>query len=285
MATSSDGQQLIVVSNRLPFVFRQNEQGEWQMAPGSGGLITALLPVLKSRGGVWIGWPGAAVDAEALALPALGAEAGYQVKPVELTQDEAQRFYLGFSNEIIWPLFHDLQSLCNFDPSYWEAYRSANVKYAQTIADTAEAGDLVWVHDYHLINVAREARAKGVTSRMAFFLHIPFPSPDIFLKLPWRFELLHAAPDSSARYLRVGGRIPGCCLGEAGQCCRCAARISTAAKIERIMRRGVAAPAATPRKADYSNTMVEIEAGGSATVSVPRLLNRLLTAAGLSINL
>jgi len=194
MASSNDDQQLIVVSNRLPFVFRQDAQGGWQMTPGSGGLITALLPVLKSRGGVWIGWPGAAVDAEALeqALPALGAEAGYQVKPVHLTENETQKFYLGFSNEIIWPLFHDLQSLCNFDGSYWEAYRSANVKYAKAIAETAQPGDLVWVHDYHLINVAREARARGVASRLAFFLHIPFPSPDIFLKLPWRFELLHA---------------------------------------------------------------------------------------------
>lgn len=194
MVTNNERNQLIVVSNRLPFVFRQDEQGGWQMAPGSGGLITALLPVLKSRGGVWIGWPGAALDGDALAqaLPAIGAEAGYRVEPVVLTADEAQKFYLGFSNEIIWPLFHDLQSLCNFDTSYWEAYRTANVKYARAIAQTADPGDLVWVHDYHLINVAREARALGVTSRMAFFLHIPFPSPDIFLKLPWRFELLHA---------------------------------------------------------------------------------------------
>ncbi|MGH8764685.1 MAG: alpha,alpha-trehalose-phosphate synthase (UDP-forming), partial [Burkholderiales bacterium] len=189
--------RLVVVSNRLPFTFKRDDKGAWQAEPGGGGLVTALLPVLRNRGGVWIGWPGATGDPQELAsaLAESGASAGYAFGAVDLTPEEIHNFYLGFSNEIVWPLFHDLQSLCNFDPVYWRTYCEVNRKYAEAIRAHSQPHDFIWVHDYHLMNAASELRRLGVGSRMAFFLHIPFPPPDLFLKLPWRESLLRALLD------------------------------------------------------------------------------------------
>jgi trehalose 6-phosphate synthase len=185
--------KLIVVSNRLPFAAAKGEGGRWTVEPGSGGLVTALRPVLQDRGGCWIGWTGATSE-ELQAAPDLFASRhfGYDLVPVPLSQEEKDGFYFGFSNEVVWPLFHDLTWLCRFDPAYWTSYESVNRKFAEETARHADAEDFVWVHDYHLMSVARELRGLGVTSRLAFFLHIPFPHPDIFLKLPWRLQVLRA---------------------------------------------------------------------------------------------
>ena len=186
--------RLIVVSNRLPFAFQRTADGRWRAEPGSGGLVTALLPVLRHRGGTWIGWSGAAGEPKELAaaLAAAGADAGYRLVGVPLTDEELHNFYLGFSNEIVWPLFHDLPSLCNFDPAYWHTYCRVNRKYAMAVRAESAPGDFIWVHDYHLMSVAGELRRLGARSRTGFFLHIPFPSPDIFIKLPWRRIVLQA---------------------------------------------------------------------------------------------
>jgi trehalose 6-phosphate synthase/phosphatase len=186
--------RLVVVSNRLPFVFKREAAGDWRAEPGGGGLVTALLPILRNRGGVWIGGTGATGNREELAgaLAQAGESAGYSFGAVELTPEEVSDFYLGFSNEIIWPLFHDLQSLCNFAPEYWRTYCTVNRKYAEVIQAQSTPDDFIWIHDYHLMNVAEELRALGVRSQIGFFLHIPFPSPDLFLKLPWRNSLLRA---------------------------------------------------------------------------------------------
>ncbi|BAU48920.1 alpha,alpha-trehalose-phosphate synthase [Sulfurifustis variabilis] len=185
-------ERLVVVSNRLPFILAKGEDGEWRITPGAGGLVTALLPVLRDRGGVWIGWPGAHANVEEVRHAFTSSEAGYTLVPVVLTPEEVHKFYQGFSNEIIWPLFHDLQSHCNFDPSYWRVYQEVNRKFARAVLDESQPGDFIWVHDYQLINVAAELRGRGVSSRIGFFLHTPFPSLDIYLKLPWRFQLLRA---------------------------------------------------------------------------------------------
>lgn len=197
MAERDTPPRLLVVSNRLPFVLSRTADGGLVSRPGSGGLVTALLPVLRDRGGVWIGWPGIAdhdpdVDT---ALEAATAKAGYQLAPVALGVDEVAGFYYGFSNEVLWPLFHDLQSLCNFDPAYWRSYCEANHKYAQVVQAHARADDFVWVHDYQLLLLASELRRAGSRARLGFFLHIPFPPLDIYLKLPWRFTLLRALLD------------------------------------------------------------------------------------------
>jgi trehalose 6-phosphate synthase/phosphatase len=186
--------RLAVVSNRLPFVFSMGADGAWQVKRGSGGLVSALLPVLRHRGGTWIGWPGT-TDAPATlseAIAKTSAHAGYDLCPVQLCEEELHNFYQGFSNEVIWPLFHDQHTLCNFDPVYWTTYCAVNRKYAQAVTNHTNAEDFIWVHDYHLINVAQELRLCGRTSKIGFFLHIPFPPLDLFAKLPWRAEILRA---------------------------------------------------------------------------------------------
>lgn len=120
---------------------------------------------------------------------------GYELVPVSLSAGERDGFYAGFSNEIVWPLFHDLVSLCNFDPAYWSVYEAVNQRFAEAAARAADPGDFVWVHDYHLMRTGTALRGLGFAGRIGFFLHIPFPPLDIFLKLPWRFEVLRSLLD------------------------------------------------------------------------------------------
>lgn len=187
--------RLIIVSNRLPIVISKNNEGAWRIKPGSGGLVTALAPVLKNRGGLWIGWPGNTKTDEEFDLQALLEDAakdcGYKFKPVSVTKKEVDGYYYGFSNQILWPLFHDFQTRCNFSPDYWNIYNRVNQKFAQVISQNVSVDDdHIWVHDYHLMAVARSLREIGITSEIGFFLHIPFPPLDLFLKLPWRFQIL-----------------------------------------------------------------------------------------------
>ncbi len=163
------------------------------MEASGGGLVTALEPVLRQKGGLWIGWPGVYEDGGLeQALAAKGVEAGYALKGVNLTEEEVGDYYYGFSNEILWPLFHDLQNLCNFDPAYWNVYKEVNAKFAQVIARNVSRLDYIWVQDYHLLLVAKELRNLKVRNKTGFFLHTPFPPLDIFLKLPWRRQVLQA---------------------------------------------------------------------------------------------
>ena len=187
---TTEVKRLVIISNRLPVIIK-NIEGKWQTSSGAGGLVTALAPVLRNRGGLWIGWPGTVepIDIDPL-LEVATQQAGYAFQPVLLTKEERAKFYYGLSNEVIWPLFHDLQSQCTFDPTYWDGYKKVNHKYANVIAEYTDVDDYIWVHDYHLMLVARELRKLGVRSKIGWFLHIPFPPPDIFLKLPWRFQIL-----------------------------------------------------------------------------------------------
>jgi len=201
---------LVVLSNRLPFALARDGEGGWKVEPGSGGLVTALRPVLQDRGGRWIGWPGVTRE-ELEDAAAVFADArqhyGFDLVPVPLSNAERDDFYHGFSNEVLWPLFHDLPSLCRFRPRYWQAYQAVNRRFAEVTAAEAGAEDFVWIHDYQLIAVARELRELGLRSRIGFFLHIPFPPLDIFLKLPWRFQILRALLEHDLiGFQTVGGR-------------------------------------------------------------------------------
>jgi trehalose 6-phosphate synthase len=184
--------RLVVVSNRLPIkLIRDGES--WQVRPASGGLITALAPVLRDRGGLWVGWTGTPGQISiADILDPASREVGYALHPVILTQEEVRSFYYGFANEIIWPLFHDLQQHCRFIPEYWRTYLEVNRKFSQVVALSSTESDYIWVHDYHLIHLAQALRRQHVRCPIGFFLHIPFPSPDIYMKLPWRSEILQA---------------------------------------------------------------------------------------------
>jgi len=184
--------RLIVVSNRLPYVLSHQSTDTWTVKPGAGGLVTALLPVLRDRGGLWIGWPGVTEEVPGLdsILEEASGGAGYTLKAVPLTQREVDEYYHGYSNESLWPLFHDLQTQCEFDPDYWHTYVKVNRKFADSIVRDCRPDDFVWIHDYQLIDVANHLRDAGCEANLAFFLHIPFPSPDIFLKLPERQTVL-----------------------------------------------------------------------------------------------
>ncbi len=185
--------RLVVVSNRLPAALKR-EGDKWVVKGGSGGLVTALAPVLKNRGGVWIGWSGASdptLDVDDL-LSEFSAEAGYDLYTVPLSKEEVDGYYFGFSNEIIWPLFHDLQTRCKFDPQYWRMYLDVNFKFAEMVARKTTPDDYIWIQDYHLMHQAFFLKSMGVKRNIGFFLHIPFPPPDIFMKLPWRWKLIQA---------------------------------------------------------------------------------------------
>ena len=186
--------RLIFVSNRLP-VTVSAEEGGYRMSSSSGGLVTALLPILHARKGYWVGWAGPAPEEEAERLLAENGPEFSRLIPVALSEQERKDFYCGFSNEIVWPLFHDLQSRCNFDPAYWRAYVSVNRRFADVVARVAGDDSIIWVHDYHLMMLGSMLRRMGLTCRLGFFQHIPFPPADIFEKLPWRSEILRSLFD------------------------------------------------------------------------------------------
>src|SRR6266581_2840760 len=184
--------RLILVSNRLPFALERTGTDEWIVTLSAGGLVNALGPVLRGRGGTWIGWPGVAGVIPDAPFAEATRDAGYEVVPVALSEAERDEFYYGYSNEVIWPLFHDLQSFCHFEPAFWETYKAVNERYAEAIARHCQPGDFIWVHDYHLTYVAQALRVRGVHAALTFFLHIPFPPYDIFAKLPQQQRLLRA---------------------------------------------------------------------------------------------
>ncbi|PSH02556.1 MAG: trehalose-6-phosphate synthase, partial [Acidobacteria bacterium] len=183
--------RVIIVSNRLPVTVRTSHAGP-KLEHSSGGLVTAMCPVLRQHSGYWIGWTGTERTEEIVQLFDDRRCDNYKLVPLYLTGEERNNFYLGFSNEILWPLFHDLQSRCNFDPAYWKTYVGVNDKFADTLLKVAELHDFVWVQDYHLKLVADSVRKVGANLELAYFHYIPFPSPDIFEKLPWRAKILHA---------------------------------------------------------------------------------------------
>jgi len=189
--------RLLVVSNRLPITINKGED-DWEISPGSGGLITALEPVMKARNGLWLGWPGGEEGApvEEL-LQRFSVQQGYQLAGVPLTADEVEKYYLGFSNETLWPLFHDLLGNCHFNSTNWQTYRAVNQRFAEHIAPLAGVEDIIWIHDYQLLLVGSALRSLGFSHTLGFFLHIPFPSLDLFRRLPWKDQLIRGLLDYS----------------------------------------------------------------------------------------
>lgn len=182
--------RFVVVSNRLPV--RIESQGDvWQVRPGAGGLITALAPVLERNRGLWIGWPGCGPEAPIDDLLATAShDYSFDLRAIPLSQAEEEGYYRGFANEAIWPLFHDLLGHCKFDLAAWNSYTTVNRRFAETVAEVARTGDFIWIHDYQLLLVGHYMRALGVRQSLSFFLHTPFPSLDLFHRLPWYDEIL-----------------------------------------------------------------------------------------------
>jgi trehalose 6-phosphate synthase len=193
-----DQKRLVVVSNRLPVVLERDGDG-WSARPGAGGLVTALSPVLGHRGGLWVGWPGITTEQSQgdwrRKIVQAFRQAGYDLVPLLLDRAQLDSFYAGFSNQVLWPLFHDLLETCRFKPAYWSGYLEVNELFAEEVGRRRRRGDLIWVQDYQLIHAAHFLRRRTVDNKLAFFLHIPFPQPDVFKRLPWRREVVGALLD------------------------------------------------------------------------------------------
>jgi trehalose 6-phosphate synthase len=186
--------RLVVVSNRLPVaIFKENDI--WKVKDSPGGLVTALTPTMRQARGVWIGWPGCPPEAPVKELLATLSEHEYDLIPVSLTRDEMAGYYSGFANRSIWPLFHDLLGHFSFDTDNWLAYTEVNHRFADMVASSVPSNDFIWIHDYQLLLVGRFLREMGLRRRLNFFLHIPFPSPDLLRRLPVYEELLEAMLD------------------------------------------------------------------------------------------
>ena len=189
--------RLLIVSNRLPFT-ASNNQGKLVFHAGPGGLVSGLTAYLNSVEKapskiehLWIGWPGIEVD-EDIRDKLKSKAAKEHAWPVFLDTDSMDKFYHGFCNSTIWPLFHYFPTYAKFDEEYWTQYVKVNEVFRDSILKVVQPGDVVWVHDYHLMLVPKLLREKVPDLSIGFFLHTPFPSYDIFRTLPtrWRREIL-----------------------------------------------------------------------------------------------
>jgi len=187
---AADG-RVLIVSNRLPVTLRESSGGV-EVVPSAGGLVSGLRRYFESASATWIGWPGPLSAAASRAgRGSLDAEfASHNLRLVDLTPGDVEDYYDGFSNAVIWPLFHYLLDRIPLRSQNWDAYRRVNQRFADAIVEELQPGDLVWVHDYHLMLVPGLVRERRPDARIGFFLHIPFPAPEVFRILPWRRELL-----------------------------------------------------------------------------------------------
>jgi trehalose 6-phosphate synthase len=173
---------VVAIANRLPI--RQGETG-WDMSPG--GLATALRPVMQTHSGSWVGWDGGDRGMPA-SLPGLET----RLLPISLSGAQVRQYYHGFSNATLWPLLHDAIETPRFERSWWRSYQDVNAMFAGVaMGALSECQDAIaWVHDYHLTLAPRLIRERRRDQAIGFFLHIPWPAPEIFARLPWRQDIL-----------------------------------------------------------------------------------------------
>ncbi|MEE6260554.1 alpha,alpha-trehalose-phosphate synthase (UDP-forming) [Plantactinospora sonchi] len=176
---------LVVVANRLPVDDSVAPDGacEWRRSPG--GLVSALHSLLQHTPATWVGWAGGTGPA-----PSLADIDGVRMHTVPLAQDDVRDHYEGFANSTLWPLYHDAVEQPVYHRRWWEAYQRVNRRFAEAAAEAAEPGAVVWVQDYHLQLVPRLLRTLRPDLRIGFFMHVPFPPPELFMQLPRRAELL-----------------------------------------------------------------------------------------------
>jgi trehalose 6-phosphate synthase/phosphatase len=179
----------IIVSNRLPVKLVDNN-GEFSFVPSEGGLATGLGSIYQQSGNIWVGWPGMEVNDETTRQKITHELDIKNLKPVFLTQDEINHYYEGFSNEVLWPVFHYMPTYARYNQSYWDCYLSVNKKFRDIIIDVADVGDVIWIHDYQLLLLPGLVRAVLPDITIGFFQHIPFPSYELFRLIPWRLEIL-----------------------------------------------------------------------------------------------
>ena len=207
----------MVVSNRLPVDRCSNANGSgndggWRRSPG--GLVTALAPMMTKTDGAWVGWHGAPDET---VRPF--SHDGMELLPVQLSTDDVELYYEGFSNATLWPLYHDVIAPPEFHRTWWDSYRKVNRRFADAVVRYAAQGATVWVQDYQLQLVPRMLREARPDLKVGFFNHIPFPAPEIFAQLPWRQEIMEGLlgsdlvgfqrPSDAANFMRSARRFAG----------------------------------------------------------------------------
>ncbi len=190
--------RLLIVSNRLPLTI-EKEDDELTIKESVGGLVSGLSAYLDSMKGsafagsehVWVGWLGSTVDRDK-EQKAIARALQFHSYPVFLPEEAMDKFYLGFCNKTIWPLFHYFSSYAIYDEEYWNEYKRVNQRFCDAILRICKPGDIVWIHDYHLMLLPRMLRAQAPDIPIGFFLHIPFPFYEVFRLLPatWCEEIL-----------------------------------------------------------------------------------------------
>jgi len=182
---------VLIVSNRLPVTARVTANG-LRLVPSSGGLATGLRHWHERSASLWLGWPGdvsRATTAQKEQLDQRLRQRG--IVSVHLTDDQIERCCHGFANRVLWPAFHYLIDRVPIDAAGWDAYRDVNETFAEVVAREYRPGDIIWVHDYQLMLLPAMLRERLPHASIGFFLHIPFPSSEVFRILPWRREILN----------------------------------------------------------------------------------------------
>jgi trehalose 6-phosphate synthase len=180
-----DDYDFVVVSNRLPVDRVRSASGDESWTRSPGGLVTALEPVMRERDGAWIGWAG---------QPDLDLDpfdnGGIHIVPVPLSATDIENYYEGFSNDTLWPLYHDVIATPSYHRIWWDSYVAINRRFADAAAATSAKGAVVWVQDYQLQLVPKMLREMRPDLTIGFFNHIPFPPYGIYSQLPWRTQIV-----------------------------------------------------------------------------------------------
>ena len=200
MAHSS---RLVVVSNRVPSPSQVSPE-EGRSVP-VGGLVSAVRPAMEKVGGLWLGWSGKSAAGAPQTTPDVTSLGSIELATINLSSNDVSLFYTGFANRTLWPLLHSFTEHVVIRHDTYRAYRRINRRFAEALFPMLREDDLVLVHDYHLFNVGEELRELGWRGKMGFFLHVPFPSPDVFSILPWSPSILK----SLMRYDLVGVHTEG----------------------------------------------------------------------------
>ncbi|EKE04801.1 MAG: hypothetical protein ACD_20C00002G0008 [uncultured bacterium] len=174
--------RLIIVANRSPYHIKKRKDNI-KLEKAAGGLVAALDPVVKNTNGMWV------CTGESQ-FEKYGIETPYEIKQIKLTKNENSHYYEGFCNRQIWPLFHYFPGIYKMEDKDWNLYKQVNQKFANEILDVLKPNDKIWIQDYHLMLVPQMLREQGVTNKIGFFLHIPFPSVEIYKIIPRRREIL-----------------------------------------------------------------------------------------------
>jgi trehalose 6-phosphate synthase len=176
--------RLVVVSNRVTPLTGSK-------AATAGGLAVGVLAALRESGGIWFGWSGETIES-GTPIPKVVRTGNITYITIDLLQSDFDRYYGGFANRTLWPLFHYRLDLSSFDREWYVSYRRVNQLFAEQLYPYLRDDDLIWVHDYHLIPLGEELRQLGIQSRIGFFLHTPFPSAEVYVALPWHDRLMES---------------------------------------------------------------------------------------------